>query len=134
MNHSQNTHITTTSVRGYELDSYSHVNNSVYLNYFEHGRWELFRELNLTQVIHSHNILIVVTDVHIRYMREAKLFDEIEIQTRVVCDEPYLIFKQKLINRQTGLALARGETKTIFIDENRKPVEIPDEFKAILND
>ncbi|MFH1936364.1 MAG: thioesterase family protein [Bacteroidota bacterium] len=134
MNHSQNTHITTTSVRGYELDSYSHVNNSVYLNYFEHGRWELFRELNLTQVIHSHNILIVVTDVHIRYMREAKLFDEIEIQTRVVCDEPYLIFKQKLINRQTGLALARGETKTIFIDDNRKPVEIPDEFKAILND
>lgn len=131
MKKSPNAHSTSTSVRGYELDSFGHVNNSVYLNYFEHGRWELIRDFNLAHIIHSNNILIVVTDVHIRYMREAKLFDEIEIQTRVVCEEPYLIFKQKLLNRQTGFALARGETKTIFIDENRKPVDIPDEFKAI---
>ncbi|NQV02730.1 MAG: acyl-CoA thioesterase [Bacteroidia bacterium] len=133
MNQPPTTHITTTSVRGYELDSYGHVNNSIYLNYFEYGRWEMFRDLNLAYIIHPNHILLVVTDVHIRYMREGKLFDEIEIQTRVVCDEPYLIFKQKLLNRQTGLALARGETKTIFIDENRKPMDIPKEFKAIFN-
>jgi len=131
MNQPSKIHITTTTVRGYELDSYGHVNNSVYLNYFEHARWEMFREMDLTRVIHSSNVIIVVTDVHIRYMREAKLYDEIEIQTSVVREEPYLIFKQKLLNRRTGLALARGETKTIFIDDNRKPVDIPKEFKAI---
>lgn len=124
-------HITTTSVRGYELDSYGHVNNSVYLNYFEHGRWEMFRDLNLNHILLNSSVLIVVTEVHIRYMREAKLYDEIEIQTRAVCEEPYLIFTQKLLNRKNGLALARAKTKTIFLGENRKPVNIPKEFKAI---
>jgi len=124
-------HKVNSTVRGYELDSYGHVNNSVYLNYFEHGRWELFRDLDLTRVISKSNLLIVVTEVHIRYMREAKLFDEIEIQTRIVLKEPYLIFRQKLVNRKTGMALARGETKTIFIDDQRKPVDIPPEFRAI---
>ena len=122
---------THSTVRGYELDSYGHVNNSVYLNYFEHGRWEMLRDLDLNHVIHSDNVLLVVADVHIRYMREAKLYDEIEIQTRVVREDPYLVFKQKLINKTTGLALARGETKTIFIDEHKKPVDIPAEFRAI---
>ncbi len=131
MNTSLKNHITTTSVRGYELDSYGHVNNSVYLNYFEHARWKMFRDLELNHLVHDSNILIVVTDIHIRYMREAKLYDEIEIQTRTVREEPYLIFKQKLFNRNTGLALARAETKTIFLGENRKPVDIPDEFKEI---
>lgn len=131
MNQLPTPHSTYTSVRGYELDSYGHVNNSVYLNYFEHGRWKMFRDLNLNHVIHESNLILVVTDIHIRYMREAKLYDEIEIITRGVREEPYLIFKQKLLNRQTGMALARAETKTIFLGENRRPVDIPKEFVAI---
>jgi len=129
MNQIPDTHLTRTSVRGYELDSYGHVNNSVYLNYFEHARWEMFRNMELNDMVHESDIKIVVTDVKIRYMREAKLYDELEIQTRAVCEGIYLIFKQRLINRSTKLALARGETKTIFIDGNRKPVDIPIKFK-----
>lgn len=124
-------HSTALTVRGYELDAYGHVNNAVYLNYFEHGRWELFRELKLSTLLHTDHLLLVVTDVHVRYMREAKLHDEIEVQTRVTEEIPYLIFRQKLINRKTGLALARGEIKTIFIDGKRKPVDFPSEFRAL---
>jgi len=131
MKQSPEVHITNTSVRGYELDSYGHVNNSVYLNYFEHARWKMFRDLELNHLVHSSKILIVVTDVHIRYMREAKLYDEVEIQTRAVCEGPYLIFKQKLFNMSTELALARAETKTIFLGQDRKPVDIPEEFREI---
>ena len=126
-------HITNTSVRGYELDSYGHVNNSVYLNYFEHARWKMFRDLELNHLVHESHILIVVTDVHIRYMREAKLYDEIEIQTRAACEGPYLIFKQKLFNRESGLALARAETKTVFLGADRKPADIPEEFRKIFS-
>ena len=32
------------NVRGYELDSFGHVNNAVYLNYLEQARWEMFLE------------------------------------------------------------------------------------------
>jgi len=127
----KSSHTTDLTVRGYELDSYGHVNNAVYLNYFEHGRWDLLRELNLYEFIHISNLFMVVADIHIRYMREAKLYDELEVQTSVVREDPYLIFKQKLLNRQSGQTLARGETRSIFIDKTtRKPTDIPNEFKA----
>jgi len=116
------------SVRGYELDSYGHVNNAVYLNYFEYARWELFRELDLTDFMDIHDLIIVVTDVHVRYMREAKLFDPLEIQTRVFLERPYMIFRQKLINSESGLTLARGEVKTVFLDTTHKPVDMSEDL------
>ena len=123
-------HKTPLEVRGYELDSYGHVNNAVYLNYFEHGRWDLFKKLNLNEIIHASNRFIVVTDIHVRYMREAKLYDELEVQTRMKREGLYLIFKQRLFNKQSGMAIARGEIKTIFLDNStRKPTDIPSGFK-----
>ena len=123
-------HKTPLEVRGYELDSYGHVNNAIYLNYFEHGRWDLFKKLHLNDIIHDSNCIIVVTDTHVRYMREAKLYDELEVHTRMMRQGPYLIFKQRIMNKQTGMAIARGEIKTIFLDnETRKPTEIPTGFK-----
>jgi YbgC/YbaW family acyl-CoA thioester hydrolase len=125
---SGNSHKTPLTVRGYELDSYGHVNNAVYMNYFEHGRWQMFRDEGLSEIIHQSGVLLVVTDVHIRYMREAKLYDSIIVETRTLVEPPYLIFKQRLLNPDKGLPLARSETKTVFIDESRKPVDIPEAF------
>ena len=48
------------SVRGYELDSYGHVNNAVYLNYFEQARWEIFRNLNLIDYFKKNELFLVV--------------------------------------------------------------------------
>lgn len=121
-------HSTRFTVRGYELDSYGHVNNAVYLNYFEHGRWELFRDLDLSEEIHGSDLLLVVTDVHIRYMRESRLHDDLEVHTWVNIHEPFLIFRHRLVHVATGLSLARAEIKTVFLDNTRKPVAIPDRF------
>ena len=32
------------TVRGYELDSFGHMNNAVYLNYIEQAQWEILRK------------------------------------------------------------------------------------------
>ncbi len=133
MTESLKIHATPIEVRGYELDSFGHVNNAVYLNYFEHGRWDLFRKLTLNEIIHATGRIIVVTDIHVRYMREATLYDELEVRTRMMREGLYLIFKQKIFNKQSGLAIARGEVKTIFLDqETRKPTDIPKEFIEFL--
>ena len=71
------------TVRGYELDSYGHVNNAVYLNYFEQARWEIFRQLDLMDYFRQNNLLLVVTEMQVRYSREAKLFDELVIRTGI---------------------------------------------------
>jgi acyl-CoA thioester hydrolase len=114
--------------RGYELDSYNHINNAVYLNYFEHARWEFFRQLNLYNFLMENENLPVVTDVHIRFQREIKLFDELEIESFCVLNKPYLIFQQKIINLTTGLTSARATTKMIFINKEKIPRDVPAEI------
>ena len=124
---------TTIIVRGNELDSNNHVNNAVYLNYFEQGRWEAFREAGLLEVIKNGNLTLVVTDIRIRYMRESLLFDELEIITNIVRNSPFLLFRQRIVHKATGQPIARADTKTIFIDKTRSPKDIPPIILSTLN-
>jgi acyl-CoA thioester hydrolase len=125
-------HETPITARGYELDSYNHVNNAVYLNYFEHARWEYFRASGLTEIMQATVNLPVVTEINIRYQREIRLFDDLVVES--VCEEvkPYLVFRQRLINRTTGLNAARCVTKLIFTDANRMPCEVPAEILSAI--
>lgn len=118
--------VTQFEVRGYELDSYGHVNNAVYLNYYDQARWKVFDELGMLGFITKNRLLLVVTDVHIRYMRESKLLDKLEVRTRVYKMPPYLLFKHRIINTLTGLSLSRAEIRTVFIDHDRKAQDIPE--------
>ncbi|MEI6173516.1 MAG: acyl-CoA thioesterase [Bacteroidota bacterium] len=118
----------TFAARGYELDSYGHINNSVYLNYFEHARWEFFREMDLYQFLKDQGNLPVVTDVHIRYQREIKLFDVLTIESFCFQEKPYLIFQQKIINKATSMTSARATTKLIFLDADKIPKDVPAEI------
>ncbi len=122
----------TFTARGYELDSYGHINNAVYLNYFEHARWEYFRELELFTIIQAFEHLPVVTDVHIRYQREIRLFDEITIESFCVMEKPYLVFRQKIHNKTTGLTAARATTKLVFLDKERVPMDVPAQILGMI--
>ena len=57
------------NAKGYELDSYGHVNHAVYLNYFEQARWELFRGLDLVRYFKENDLLLVVIGWQARYQR-----------------------------------------------------------------
>ena len=118
----------TFTARGYELDSYNHINNAVYLNYFEHARWEYFRELGLNNFLTESDNLPVVTDVHIRYQREIRIFDVLVIESFCFQEKPYLIFQQKIINQTLQMTSARATTKLIFIDHNKIARDIPAEI------
>jgi len=122
------THIT---VRGYEMDSYGHVNNAVYLNYVEQCRWEILQGLDIIKLFEQRGLLLVVTEAKLRYAREAKVFDKLLIKTRMVLEGPYIIFKHRIINKDTQVKLVTGEVKTLVINESRVPCAVPDEFKSL---
>jgi YbgC/YbaW family acyl-CoA thioester hydrolase len=112
-------------VRGYELDSYGHVNNAVYLQYFEQARWEFMKREGYLEQVFQGALFLVVIDTHIRYMRESTLFDELVIETQCKVEKPYLVFRQKIINRNSGLPVTRATIKTLFVDKEKIPQEIP---------
>ncbi len=113
-------------VRGYELDSFNHVNNAVYLNYMEQARWEIFRETGTVAYLTEHRILPAVIDSTIRYIREVTLFDEVLIKTRVTVDGNYLAFNHVAYNVGTGKKSCKSKTRLLFLTHDRQPIDIPE--------
>jgi acyl-CoA thioester hydrolase len=123
---------TAINVRGYELDSYGHVNHSVYLNYYEQARWELIRKAGLFDQLEKAGQKLVVVKAEVRYVRELRLFDELIVQTRVKKESPYLVFYHKLINRDRNIQYSRAIIKIIMLDERKTPLDIPDQMMSSL--
>jgi acyl-CoA thioester hydrolase len=122
---SEQPHSTSITVRGYELDSYGHVNNAVYIQYLEQGRWVFIKDKGMLKQINDEELFLVVTETHIQYLREANLFDELVIETTLKEEKPYLIFRHKILNASTRLSLSRAIVKTIFVNQQRMPMDIP---------
>lgn len=121
------------TVRGYELDSFGHVNNSVYLNYFEQARWEIFHDLGILNYFSENNLLLVVTEILIRYSREIKLFDELEIRTVIKKEAPYLVFDHKMYFSGTNIKVSACSVKSIFTDREKIKYDIPGIVMTRLN-
>ena len=122
---------TSIKVRGYELDSYNHVNNATYLNYFEQARWEIVNKTGLLNFLKERELLIVVTEIRIRYKGMAKVFDELVVKTNIERQDPYIVFKQSIFNSTLNRKITVAEVKTIIIDKNSMPVDIPDEMAEL---
>ena len=120
-----------TEVRGYELDSYGHVNNAVYVSYTEQARWEILKNAGLLETFLDRDLLLVVTETNIRYMRELKLFDKVEIETTIKHEAPYLIFHHDVKNVSEKNKSAKAEVKTLLIDKERIPQDIPAELLSL---
>jgi acyl-CoA thioester hydrolase len=121
-----------TEVRGYELDSYGHVNNAVYVSYTEQARWEILRNAGLLDSFLEKALLLVVTETNIRYMRELKLFDKVEIISTIKFEAPYLVFYQDINNVTDSLKSAKAKIKTLLIDKDRIPQDIPEDLLSLV--
>ena len=116
------------TVRGYEIDSYNHLNNAVYLNYFEQSRWEILRNSALLEKYNKKELYLVVIEANIRFIREIKLFDELKIKTTISTASPYVVFKHLIYNIDTEIKLSEATVKCLFVGKDRIPVDIPDDF------
>lgn len=118
-------------VRGNELDSFGHVNNAVYLNYFEEARWEMLAKANLLPLFRDEKCLLVVTECHIKYKHELKLHDQATVYTQVSFESPYIIFDQKIMRDAPSCTYARAKVKTLLIDHERTIIGDHPALKAL---
>jgi acyl-CoA thioester hydrolase len=95
------------TVRGYELDTQGHLNQSVYLQYGEHARWELLRAAGITQdVLISSGIGPVVLESTIRYLRELRGGDEVDVTCGFVWGEGRTFRVEQDYRRADGTQVA----------------------------
>lgn len=120
-------------VRGYELDSFNHVNNSVYLNYLEEARWKFLEDAQWLDYMKNQLLYAVVVEIKIRYIKELRVFDEAVVKSRWHHDGEYLIADQYICLADTNKRIARATVKMILVSFERVVHEIPDFIKKQLN-
>lgn len=114
------------TVRGYELDSFGHLNNSVYLNYVEQAQWEMLKKSDTFIYLQESEIIPAIIEVNIRYIREAKIFDELVVKSKVVSEPPYVVFNHSIYNTRTKLKSCKATVKQLYLTKDRVPCGVPD--------
>ncbi len=121
-------------VSGYELDSFGHVNNAVYLNYLEQARWEIINELGLLDYIRLNANYLVVIEANIRYIHELGLFEEAVVETKMKRVGYFIEFSQNISMKNSSKRIAKAIVKCLFVDEDRIPQDIPDVIYKYLDE
>lgn len=129
-----------TVVRWRDLDAYNHVNNSVYLNYFEEGRIAYYfkmAELGGLPVEENHEIFdnfsTVLAGTNIEFKGQGRLHDTIVIGIRYTSIRKiFLEAEYAVYNKKTEQLLAKGTSTQVAVDLKKgKPVRVSKEFTAL---
>jgi YbgC/YbaW family acyl-CoA thioester hydrolase len=126
---SEKTYRTEIEVRGYELDSFGHVNHANYLNYFEFARWKLLAEEKITFAdFRGWDRFPVIANVEIRYLRPTVMGDRLTIETRLVSHgRSSSQFEQRILKGTQEVCVAK--VRSVLVDGKGKPAETPPELR-----
>jgi len=99
-----------------------------YLSWFERGRTEFFREIDLpyTEIV-KQGIMIPVAEVYCKYHKPARYDDVVQIETTVSSFKRVsIVFACEIYRKSDRTLLISGHTKHAFLDLNGKIIKIPD--------
>ena len=113
------------TVRAYECDSYSHVNNAVYLNYLEYARHEFLNSAGITlKTFREMGFNLIVARVCIDYKCQAVEGDLLDIITMAIKkNKASGVFKQTVLNNEE--VIAEAEVTWACVDSKMRPARIP---------
>jgi acyl-CoA thioester hydrolase len=128
-----------TVVRWRDLDAYNHVNNSVYLNYFEEGRIAYYFKLAELAGLPADSPEIfagfstVLARTNIEFKGQGRLHETLVIGIRYTAIRKiFLEAEYGIYNKASGQLLARGSSTQVAVDlKNNKPVRVHPSFIAL---
>jgi acyl-CoA thioester hydrolase len=115
-----------------DLDSLGHVNNAVFLSYFEIGRIGLFRLNSNDYNVDSINF--VIAHMEIDFLKTLHLFDAVILRTRIVkVGRTSFTFDHEIVSEQGEEVYCRGTAVAVAIRDGNK-VPVPQFIKDLLAD
>ncbi len=123
------THTSHIEVRTYELDSYNHVNNAVYLNYLEYSRMDFLRAVGFNYLaLFEEGYMLYVSHINIKYKYSARLYEKLSIEcTPTKLGKVSGTFFQVIKNEQ-GIVCAEADVTWGCVDKTGKPAKIPEQY------
>lgn len=115
-----------------DYDTKGHVNNAVFLTYFEGARERAWLE----GVRGSPDFPFILAEATVRYVSEAKIGDPlaIEIETSEVRNKAW-VWRYRLVDPRDDRLVAEGSTVQVMYDyEGGRTVPMPEEIRERLKD
>ena len=119
-------------VRYAETDQMGIVYHANYLVWMEMGRVEYCRAAGIVyrDMERDDGILLTVVEASCRYVSPALYDEEVTVRTWVAEAYPRMVRFQYEMAEASGRRLATGETKHIFCNRDRKPIKLPEKYRA----
>lgn len=122
------------TVRGYELDSFGHVNNAVYVNYLEEARWKMIRDIPecRTHIIEA-GLFPAVIETRIKYVRELTAFSEAYVITEWKTEGGYLIANHRIYDKSDEGIVTKAIVKMLLLSEERVIHDLDETIKGVID-
>ncbi len=118
------------TVASYEMDSFGHVNNAVFLNYLEKARCDFMIAKGLAfKDFFTWDRYPVVVRAHVEYKFPAQADDHLLIKGWIrLHTATSFTLQYEITNQDNGKLVLTGETVHVFVDGKNHPCRIPSEF------
>lgn len=121
-----------------ETDQMGIIHHSNYPIWFEAGRTGFFKKIGIWySKIEETGVLLPLTDLRCSFISPARYEDEIVIKTKpskLSCVR--LTFKYEVLNKDSGMLIAKGETSHAWTNRSLKPINIekrmPELYEALV--
>ena len=117
------------TVRSYELDSYCHVNNAVYLNYLEYARMEFLNRIGFDfKKLTDEGYMLYVTHVDIRYKASARLCEKLFIEVEHTKLGKLSGTFHQIVRNEQGIVCAEADVSWGCVNKEGRPTKLPEEY------
>ena len=120
------------TVRSYEADSYSHLNNGVYANWCEQGRLDFLLSLGFSyDGFAAREQRIVVARTEIDFRAALHIGDDVELTTTIEAfGRTSCRFRQHM--RRNGTTVCEALTVMVFTG-SQGTIPVPEDFRAAVD-
>lgn len=123
--------------RSYELDAFGHLNHAVYLNYFEHARFQTLARYGIAaEAIRARGEGVHVVRIEVDYRREVRQGTVLGIDTAVEAfRKTSMVFHQVALSpggSDGPVVHAEARVTAVWVGPDGRPMRIPEEVKEAL--
>ncbi|WP_153558744.1 acyl-CoA thioesterase [Roseimaritima sediminicola] len=116
-------------VEYFETDGQQRVHHGIYLNYFERGRVEMLRAAGMSyKALEATGLMLVVTEMNVRYHAAAEFDDLLRLTTRVLAAKGVRMRFDYRLQRDDEL-IVTGDSTIACIDRSGRPRPLPRELR-----
>jgi acyl-CoA thioester hydrolase len=115
-----------------DLDVYGHVNNVVYLKWFEAARAAYAMRVGVEILSRSRGVGAILASIHCNYRRPLAYPGEVLSAVRVTRVSVGSVTLEYLVaDARTGVSVADGDSQVVLYDyTTEQPVPVPDQIRA----